>query len=450
MRAGGPLIGVVMVAVSSGAVWAQSAGASAVAIKDSPIYAKMDSSQDPIYTLPKGQAVVIGMVLFGDEVAWCAVTRPGEKKRLGYVSCEDLESDRSPQADSEAAAAPKPAPAPAPPPGPIRVREVEAPPIPVREVAPVDAQKLMAAANPAPPSPAETVAEPPAVETIPVPPVPVVPETKTVEPADVETGVDFFDLTLRRTGLLPQIQQFPRNTSVIAFLDKKRLSAVKSAAVLAAIQKHFQADRFRKSIEGQIARGYSPETMAALAEFTRSGEAKSAEQIVEAGFRPEAHQDLRAFADQLSKSLPSQERLLLIHRLSDAAPGVEIETATTFRLVRASADGINPLLPEALRFRKGDLDAALKKVAQAYQPVVRNARIVQYLFTFREIDDAELEKLVEFWESPTGKWLNGAVVAGFKEASEAISRDLTAEIRSTAKLPPRSQQGDSPDSSTAK
>src|ERR1700752_5536144 len=68
------------------------AGARAVVSADTlPVYTKM-SVESPVHvTLKRGDIVTIALVVFGSDVTWCAVVKPGESRRLGYASCEFLD-----------------------------------------------------------------------------------------------------------------------------------------------------------------------------------------------------------------------------------------------------------------------------------------------------------------------------------------------------------------------
>src|SRR5579863_3299291 len=104
------------------------AGARAVVSTDAvPVYANMSASGQAKATLKRGDRVIIGMVLFGSETTWCAISREGETKRFGYASCEFLEPESPPPPGAPAPAAPAPAPPAKPPrpkPAPVKIREV--------------------------------------------------------------------------------------------------------------------------------------------------------------------------------------------------------------------------------------------------------------------------------------------------------------------------------------
>src|SRR5437879_698623 len=58
------------------------AGARAVVSSETlPVYASMDST-DVKVTLKRGEVVIIGLVLFGSDTTWCAISKAGQSKRL--------------------------------------------------------------------------------------------------------------------------------------------------------------------------------------------------------------------------------------------------------------------------------------------------------------------------------------------------------------------------------
>src|SRR6266849_4561559 len=153
-----------LLATSAHAQQTVAAGAKAVVSSDSlPVYGAMSSSGEVKATLKRGDRVTIGVVLFGDDVTWCAITRAGETRRLGFASCEFLEQDRG-----TATTAPPP---------PVEPKK----PIPVREVPPVLLPSLPppgAATVPpepvAPSKPAQAIVKDAApAETFPAPPAAV-------------------------------------------------------------------------------------------------------------------------------------------------------------------------------------------------------------------------------------------------------------------------------------
>ncbi|MGH9720965.1 MAG: hypothetical protein ACRD8O_12185 [Bryobacteraceae bacterium] len=384
-----------------------------------PVYAGMTTDKEPIRMLMRGDSVVIGLVLFGDEITWCAVTRPGETKRLGFVSCEPLERERegpAPAAPSQPGAPPQSPAAsataePAKPRDPpkVTVREVPLSSLKVREVAPPPVVREVARAELKPEGP-----------PIPAPAPPEAPSGAGSQ--------DFVWALLSQTGVEAGIAQFVRSSLLLSFLDKTRLAAIDQSALRAAVSEHFRAELFSQSIADQFKRSYAPEPYAALPPWVASPAAQRMGALAARAASAEAHKEISEFAAALKNDPPSQERLVLLHRLYDAVKLCEIEVETTMAVVRAIAAAINPVLPAAKRFGEGDLDTALAAVRPQYQAVMKNARLVQYLFAFREVDDAQLEEYVKFWESETGVWVTVIFDKGFRQATETVSRNLVRDI----------------------
>jgi hypothetical protein len=421
------------------------AGARAVVNSDTlPVYNSMSTSSAVKATLTRGDAVTIGLVLFGDDVTWCAISKTGDNKRLGYASCEFLEQERP------ATAAPPPE---QPKPKPITIREVPrepititipeppaisapaAPPAPALlepKPTPVMPPEPAAAAPPPsvePPAPA-VEPPPPAVETlapsVETPPPPAAPLPAPVEPARA-TDNEFVDAALDGSGLRSSLANYAENTHLLSFLDKGRLAEINIPQLDHIISKQFQPAVFYTVIGDQLRKSYSPERLPVL-EWLRSPLTSKMADLERKALQPESHDQLVAFAASLTKSPPAESRLLLVHRLYDAMKTCDMEVETTISLVQAVALSIGPVLPKEKRYSAVELGQALGTVKSRYLSIMKNARLVRYLFAYQTLSDAEFEEHINFLESENGKWFVSQVETGFSEAGQAISRALGSEI----------------------
>ncbi len=347
------------------------AGARAIVGADTlPVYATMSQAGEPKATLKRGDIVTIGLVLFDADVTWCAISKIGETKRLGFASCEFLERDRSA------------APAPAPP----------------------------VAATPPAPHPIDPPVAPAAV------------------PEPASAPADFVDTVLDGFGLRPAIANYTQTTHLLAFLDKGRLAEIDVPALERVLDKQFQPGPFYTAIGDQLRKSYSPERLPALTEWMRSPVAQKLAGRLRLAYSAESRPELVAFASSLSKTPPPQPRLLLIHRLFDASRLSDMEVESTIALVHTTAQAISPALPKEKRYSASELDRALGSVKSRYRSVMTNAKLVQYLFAYQSASDAELEQYARFLESDSGRWLISTIDKGFFEATGVISQRLRAEI----------------------
>jgi hypothetical protein len=359
------------------------AGARAVVGADAlPVYAKMSQAGDVLVTLKRGEIVTIGLVLFDTDVTWCAISRAGETKRLGFASCEFLEPDR-------ASTAPEP-PGLAPPPAPLPKAK-------------------------------------PVIPTPPPKPPPVAPPPAVAQPAIAPP--DFVDSVLDGLGLRSAIVNYTSTTRLLSFLDKGRLAEIDVPVLERILGEQFQPGPFYAAIGDELHKGYSPERLPALAEWLHSPLARKLADLERRAYDPESRQELVEFAGSLSTTPPPQPRLLLIHRLYEATRTSDMEVEATIALVHTTAQAISPILPKEKRYGANELDRALGGVKSRYRSVMRNAKLVQLLFAYQSASDSELEQYAGFLESDNGKWLISTIDKGFFDATGSISRRLQVDIQ---------------------
>lgn len=405
------------------------------------MYAQMTTDRPAVRMLEQGEVVSIGLVMFGDEVTWCAISRPGETKKLGFISCEFVEPEKAGGAEAAPVQAAQPK-------QEIRVREIEAPQPKVREL--VEMREI-AETPPAipvvreievpqqteqpvePDEPAPALSSELSVSTLVGPVVATVmpeqpPAPTVVEPAAAQAIIpaDFARGALEVSALKSQIAQFVRVNYVMSFLDKKRLSSVDLGVLGEVFHKHFRPGLFQWPVQALLQKEAQTPEAVLLSEWLNDPVTLRMEGLVREAAAPSAHGRLVEYAAKMRKSPPSQERLHLIHRLYAATQACDIEVETTLAAVRALAESLNPLLPEDSQFGGAELARALQDVRKAYQPVMKNAKLVHYLFALEPATNEELEEYVKGWESAGGRWW----VAIQRKAFASGTRTLAVNLRS--------------------
>jgi hypothetical protein len=241
------------------------------------------------------------------------------------------------------------------------------------------------------------------------------------------------DSVLDGLGLRSAIAKYTQTTRLLSFLDKGRLAEIDLPVLERVVAEQFQPGPFYKAIGDQLHKGYSPERLPALTEWLHSPLARKLADLDQRSYAPESRQELVDFASSLSITPPPQPRLLLIHRLYESSRICDMEVEATIALVHTTAQAISPVLPKEKRYGANELDRALGGVKSRYRSVMRNAKLVQFLFAFQSASDAELEQYAGFLESDEGKWLISTIDKGFFDATGSISRRLQAEIQRNLK-----------------
>jgi hypothetical protein len=257
-------------------------------------------------------------------------------------------------------------------------------------------------------------------------PAPVSPPAPAIPPPAIEG--DFVETLLDGMGLRSALSNYTQSTRLLSFLDKGRLAEIDVPALERVLAGQFQSGAFYAAIDDQWRKNYSPERLPALSEWFRSPVAHKLAGLERRAISPEARDDLVAFAAGLTKSPPPELRLLLIHRLYDSLKTCDMEVEATIALVHTVAQAIGPALPKEKRYSAAELDRALGAVKARYLSIMKNARLVHYLFAYQAASDGELEQYAAFLESDSGKWLISVIDKGFLEATDTISGRLRAEI----------------------
>ena len=73
------------------------AGNATVKLDSAAVYTRRSASSEVVKSLEKGDTVVVGMALSGEDGEWCSVREPDQKTSLGYMRCEHLEREQRPQ-----------------------------------------------------------------------------------------------------------------------------------------------------------------------------------------------------------------------------------------------------------------------------------------------------------------------------------------------------------------
>jgi hypothetical protein len=128
-----------------------------------------------------------------------------------------------------------------------------------------------------------------------------------------------------------------------------------------------------------------------------------------------------AKAPDFSLSPPPVERVALLHRLDNAA-GITRLGGDMDRAFRdAIHDVVSPLLSASERNRAADRRDRERRYPQSNEQY-RFEMVTWMLRTYQNVPDADLERYVEFYESPLGTWFAGIYRAGVLEAIREAGR----------------------------
>ncbi len=143
---------------------------------------------------------------------------------------------------------------------------------------------------------------------------------------------------------------------------------------------------------------------------------------------PEAQQELMQFANVMMGQV-SPERLALMQRLDKSLQATEISVDMQVMMARATMEGINTLVPAAQRIPAKQMEQMLEQMrAQAIYPT-RQGTLVQFVYAYRPVTDAELQQYIQLNESPLGLWTTELFRNAWIAVTEGVSARLAKEMK---------------------
>ena len=125
--------------------------------------------------------------------------------------------------------------------------------------------------------------------------------------------------------------------------------------------------------------------------------------LEQAATRDEAYAATIEFGRHLENLPPPTERVTLIMRLATVTAATELALDSHIAVTRALLHHINPTLPDNKKLDLKKENAILSDVRAQLAEQMNDVTIVTYLYTYREITDADLREYISSYESEAGR-----------------------------------------------
>jgi hypothetical protein len=90
---------------------------------------------------------------------------------------------------------------------------------------------------------------------------------------------------------------------------------------------------------------------------------------------------------------------------------------------------LNAALPEEQRADQADVGSAIEERRDGLRAMLGPMASIAFLYSVRELSDAEVARALAFAESRAGRWYAGAVSRAYLEALAAASRGIAEPRR---------------------
>ena len=212
------------------------------------------------------------------------------------------------------------------------------------------------------------------------------------------------------TLLLSQLDQFANEGDEDGKVPDSVLSAMK-----AAIPTVFAPEKLREATLAELAEKLTVKDIKEVLEWLGSPIGKKCTQLEEAASTPEVQAEMEQYASYLKKAPPTPERLTEMRDFDSAIKGSETAVEVAFQTEAAIILALNATLPKEKQRSHDAVFSELEKSRPALEKEVRAQTLVELLYTYKSLTEAEIRRYTEFSKSPVGSKYGSVAIAAFKK-----------------------------------
>lgn len=238
---------------------------------------------------------------------------------------------------------------------------------------------------------------------------------------------------MESSGLTEQLSHFEETILVQlkegageAFISESVEQRVEEA-VRSAYSARKLHQRVRSYLEGEL----TGEEVESVLEWLSSPLGERITRLEEEASTPEGYLDRQEISDFLVENLPA-ERLELFQQLDEAVQVSELGFTIGVNTVVAVAEGVALVAPGVESPRSEELRAAMESRREEMTESMRESTLRSFAYTYRDLEVAELDRYLEFAESPIGRKYHAVLSAAYERVLSAAARDLGLALGSSS------------------
>ena len=182
----------------------------------------------------------------------------------------------------------------------------------------------------------------------------------------------------------------------------------------------FNEQRLSKIMRDHLMHQYDNTLSPLWLETLQSAEFKKFAALEIQASKPENFPQLMDYAKHLQKNPAPKTRIALVNKLNQLTHASNLAIETQVAVAKVLLHAINPTLPSNKQMGTRQIQTALDALRMQTSQTLHNFTTVNYLFTYREVSDKELEHYVALYETPQGQWatstLYDAVIKALQDA----------------------------------
>lgn len=225
-----------------------------------------------------------------------------------------------------------------------------------------------------------------------------------------------------KSGMQKQIEQVPLLLQVAFEQASKKNTIVRklpedvSSTITALAQKAFAPGILKEAVIRELRENLTIADIQKVLSWLDSPMGKRCTQLEEAASTPEGQAAMRQYAAALQNSPPSQERLEIFRDFDSAIKATESAVEMVVNTEIAVTLAMMTVLPLEQQRSLDDVSRDAEKHRPYIETAMRSHVLISFLYTYKDLTDAEIQQYVGFARSPAGSNYQSAGTAAMKKA----------------------------------
>ncbi len=188
--------------------------------------------------------------------------------------------------------------------------------------------------------------------------------------------------------------------------------------------------KIRKIIVGHFNENYEAKEFSEFLAFLKTPLAQEMTALELASQMPEAQQEMMRTRDTMMREV-SPERLALVRQIDEATKATETMVDMQMMMGGIVQRNMNKIMPREHRMPEGQLEKMLEEGRMRSMFPARQYMEVSMVYAYRSIDNDELKKYLDVYQSEMGQWATALFKNAWMKVSKKIGKDMAALMEKT-------------------
>jgi hypothetical protein len=181
-------------------------------------------------------------------------------------------------------------------------------------------------------------------------------------------------------------------------------------------QKAFAPATLKETILREFREKLPAEEIKAVLTWLDSPLGKRCTQLEEAASTPRAQAEMQQYAAQLQSAPPTKERVEIFREFDSATKATESSVEMAVNSQIAVTLALMAVLPSEQQKSLDDITREAEKRKPNIETAMRSHLLVSFLYTYRDLTDAEIRQYIDFAKSAAGSHYQSVGTAALKKA----------------------------------